>query len=105
MQLTRHPARDDWPAWSPDGQHIAFLRDIGAGKAGIFLIPSLPGVERQVGEKDASVFWNRDRLAWSPDAKWLVVSDRAAGEQPFSLFLLSVASHQKRRIYVSIRNI
>jgi Tol biopolymer transport system component len=104
LRLTSHPARDDWPAWSPDGRYIAFLREIGGYKAGIFLIPSLGGVERQLAEKDSAergpyVYWYYyDRLAWSPDGKWLLFADRAAGERPFSLFLLSVATREKRRI-------
>lgn len=27
VNLTRHPARDNWPAWSPDGERIVFQSD------------------------------------------------------------------------------
>ena len=40
-RLTSDPAVDEFPAWSPDGRSIAFIRDRG-DKLEVLLIPS-PG--------------------------------------------------------------
>jgi eukaryotic-like serine/threonine-protein kinase len=50
------------PAWSPDGQTIAFLRqNPGTNTADLVLIPALGGPERRIGEAAAG------KPAWSPD--------------------------------------
>ena len=38
-RLTRHPARDKWASWSPDGRSIAFVSDRD-GSEDVFLIGS-----------------------------------------------------------------
>ena len=63
VRLTSNPARDSSPAWSPDGRHIAFVRD-----GTIFLIPPLGGAERKVADVQAH------DIAWTRDGKSLVVS-------------------------------
>jgi Tol biopolymer transport system component len=49
-RLTLDPNSDFDPAWSPDGQFIAFLRDLGRGKVAVMMIPANGGRERQVVE-------------------------------------------------------
>ena len=39
QRLTRHPARDKWASWSPDGGSIAFVSDCD-GSEDVFLIGS-----------------------------------------------------------------
>ena len=48
LQLTKNPANDFSPAWSPDDHWIAFLRGQLSGKAELRLIPPLGGPERQL---------------------------------------------------------
>jgi Tol biopolymer transport system component/DNA-binding winged helix-turn-helix (wHTH) protein len=99
VRLTTHPGDDVNPVWSPDGRNIAFYRSSKEGD-GIFVASSLGGAERKLTETWANRFgfgvhsW----LHWSPDGKWLVVSDKASAEEPFSLFLLSPATGEKRRL-------
>ena len=49
LQLTTDPAPDHAPAWSPDGQRIAFIRVV-AGRRKIMVIPALGGPEEQLFE-------------------------------------------------------
>ncbi|MDP2996991.1 MAG: protein kinase [Bryobacterales bacterium] len=103
LRLTFDPARDFAPAWAPDGEHIAFLRDLGGGRASVLLVPALGGPERKLAEIQAPgwVLWGayaRGRLDWSPDSTWLVTSDQPSASEPPALFLVSVESGEKRQI-------
>jgi Tol biopolymer transport system component/DNA-binding winged helix-turn-helix (wHTH) protein len=59
VQLTNDGARNLQPAWSPDGRAIAYYSH---AKGGIWLIPALGGVARQLTTSGSSP-------AWSPDGK------------------------------------
>jgi Tol biopolymer transport system component len=112
LRLTTDPAEDLYPAWSPDGRLIAFARSFQpavwapryprkrADRHGIFLIPAIGGPERKLAEIAAPLpnGFPRRLLAWSPDGKWLVTSDRSVRQEPASLFLLSVATGEMRRL-------
>lgn len=99
VRLTSHPGDDVNPVWSPDGRTIAFYRSTNDGD-GIFLVPSLGGAERKLTETWANRFgfgihtW----LHWSPNGKWLVLSDKTSSQEPFSLYLLSPETGEKRRL-------
>ncbi|HZI87527.1 MAG TPA: protein kinase [Pyrinomonadaceae bacterium] len=102
QRLTSDPAVDEFPAWSPDGHSIAFIRFRG-DKMEVLLIPSLGGPERKIAEtvSDNSTFifsWLPPYLSWSADSRYLVTTDRASPGEPLSLYVLSVATGQKRRL-------
>jgi eukaryotic-like serine/threonine-protein kinase len=112
QRLTFNPALDIRPSWSPDGSHIAFLRPLGTGKWGVFVIPASGGSEKKIadiipnaGDMGRACFG----LAWSPDSRWLVATDENQPEQPnssepgasrasFGLHLISVDTSEKRRL-------
>jgi Tol biopolymer transport system component len=55
------------------------------------LIPSIGGPERQIAQITGS------SVAWTPDAKWLAFADG----QPASLYLLSLATGERRRLTIA----
>ena len=93
VRLTTDPAEDSYPAWSPDGRSIAFTRYLTAGHA-VVLIPSIGGPERKLFEMTGN------SVAWSPDAKWLVLADG----KPTSLYLFSVATGERKRLTTAPEN-
>jgi Tol biopolymer transport system component len=99
VRLTSHPGDDVNPVWSPDGRTIAFYRSTNDGD-GVFLIPSLGGAERKLSETWANRFGfgTHTWLHWSPDGKWLVLSDKASAQEPFGLYLLSPETGERRRL-------
>jgi Tol biopolymer transport system component/tRNA A-37 threonylcarbamoyl transferase component Bud32 len=77
LRLTNTPPGTEVynPAWSPDGQTIAFVRAPGPLRLGeLILIPALGGPERRLDEAGST------QLAWSPDGKWLYFATRLSGK-------------------------
>ncbi len=102
LRLTTGPAVEQFPAWSPDNLSIAFVRPKGE-RLEVLLISSLGGPERKLTENTAdqstSLFsWVPPYLSWTPDSKYLVTMDRLSPEEPYGLFILSVATGEKRRL-------
>jgi Tol biopolymer transport system component len=107
LRLTSSPAAEWAPAWSPDGRYIAFCRD-ASDHAEIWMVPALGGAERkladvtngvgdstQVSESEGSPFCG---LSWSPDGKSLAIVDLTSPRGVPEIYLLSVASGNKRKI-------
>ena len=94
LRLTRDPADDLNPVWSPDGSSIAFLRKLNVGNQfGLMLMPALGGQERKLAEvsiPETGWFYS-PYLAWAPDSKSLIVTDHPSAGRPTALFLVSVA--------------
>jgi len=101
QRLTTDPADDFGPAWSPDGQSIAFLRRDAATGATVMLIPSRGGRERPLEKWNVSkrlALFPGPYLAWTPDSKALVICSSESGRPDAGLFLLSVATDERRRL-------
>jgi len=100
LRLTSNPAGDYSPSWSPDARFIAFVRDLSREKAAVLVIPALGGPERKIAEifSPSATELPSPNLAWSPDGKWLAVSDRASPTDPSALCLLSVETGEKRKL-------
>jgi len=112
-RLTTDPARDVGPAWSPDGSLIAFERFLNEQRAAVMFTRATGGPEVKVTEVNLQLVWQPfPYLAWSPDGKWLVVTDldvqpaSASGREPqtppdlrpSSLFLVSLETGERRRL-------
>ncbi|MGA7966221.1 MAG: S41 family peptidase [Gammaproteobacteria bacterium] len=79
-------AREQFPAWSPDGKTIAYVTD-ASGESEI-------AIRSATGGKETLLTNTKDRKyygpTWSPDGKWLAFSDSSK-----TLWLLNVSSHKK----------
>jgi eukaryotic-like serine/threonine-protein kinase len=101
VRLTDDPDDDFSPAWSPDGSKIAFLRR-RRDRLELLTIPALGNApETKLAELSLVTpfrgYPNRE-LAWAPDSTHLVFFDKPAAEDRPGLFLLSVATREKRRL-------
>ena len=95
-RLTNHPSNWLFSAWSPQGNYIAFSRSRPSRGAEIVLIAAAGGRERKVADTNADWAWAS--VTWSPDGKYLALADRDSGDGPYSLYLLSLDTLQRRRI-------
>jgi Tol biopolymer transport system component len=86
------------PAWSPDGQRLAFIRHVEAEEGvpvdGVFVISALGGPTTPL----ATLRSPRHGLSWSPDGSLLAVSRREEAEGPSAIWLLSVESGMLQRL-------
>jgi Tol biopolymer transport system component/DNA-binding winged helix-turn-helix (wHTH) protein len=92
-QLTQHPG-DCCPAWSPDGNTIAFTR-IAADDYGIFLVNATGGTPRKISHEDPRK--KRGELGWTADGKFIAFS----GDSPqggSQIFLLSISDSSVRAL-------
>ncbi|MGD9546811.1 MAG: winged helix-turn-helix domain-containing protein [Candidatus Krumholzibacteriia bacterium] len=70
LQLTDAEGWVAWPAWSPDGQTIAYVQGGGGRRAVLCTIPSLGGPVRELAASAGLI----EGLDWSPDGDSLVYS-------------------------------
>src|SRR6476469_9122053 len=66
-RLTEDSTAETQPAWSPDGDRIAFVQNIGPDRNRIRVIPILGGPQQTVSPQDVLV--NPGSIDWSPDGK------------------------------------
>ena len=64
----------------------------------MFLVPAPGGSVRKIGEVWSAHDTEPPLLAWHPNGKWIVVSDKYVASEPLALFLLSVETGEKRRL-------
>jgi DNA-binding winged helix-turn-helix (wHTH) protein/Tol biopolymer transport system component len=101
LRLTSDPKPDLSPAWSPDGRTIGFLRFNSDHRAEVLLMSSVaasPPKSLAAITAPMTLYPQLKFLAWSPDSKWLVVSDGPSYRDVMGLFLLSVETGEKRAL-------
>jgi Tol biopolymer transport system component/serine/threonine protein kinase len=94
FRLTRDPANDWHPAWSPDERQIAFVREREDGGGAIYLVPALGGQERKLVDVPGPT-WSLGviflpALDWSPDGRWLAYAEKGPGDEPHRIVRLSL---------------
>jgi Tol biopolymer transport system component len=86
-QLTDTSASETSPAWSADGQTLAFVRD----GQGVFTISQLGGAERQISASGTEV-------AWGKDSKSVFIRDREGNTGPFGIYQAWLDTFERRRL-------
>lgn len=98
-RLTAGSENERYPAWSPDGRDIAFVRALPDNRSAIVLAPADGGPEREV----AVIPSTHVPLSWSPDGKWIAYSMsfpdyvRTPAEHA-GIFAVSLETRQRVRI-------
>ncbi len=95
LKLSSPPGEENYPKFSPDGKHIAYVANYD-GNSDIYVIPSMGGVPKRL-----TFHGGNDRvLDWSPDGKNILFSSaRESGRQRFSqLFTISVEGGQAKKL-------
>jgi Tol biopolymer transport system component len=87
LRLTDHPATEAFPAWSPEGTSLAFIRDTDSTHT-LYRIPALGGTPRKLFETNGALYG----LDWSPDGESLLYADRRTPDGPFRVVRLSLAT-------------
>ncbi len=101
LRLTDSAAIEEGPAWSPDGDYIVFLRRSGVDRRELVQISALGGQERLLGEFGVPVALDVARtieasVDWSPDGRFLVVTEGA--ESPYRQWLTLIDLHSGDRV-------
>ncbi|MBB5376207.1 dipeptidyl aminopeptidase/acylaminoacyl peptidase [Deinococcus metalli] len=65
--FTAGEGRDTSPRWSPDGTHLAFVRDAGGAGGQLYVLPLAGGEARRVTTLKHAV----QNVQWSPDGRFL----------------------------------
>jgi Tol biopolymer transport system component/DNA-binding winged helix-turn-helix (wHTH) protein len=86
------------PAWSPDGQQVAFVETQESGPPEIRVVPAAGGAEKTV-----SVIPNQSRLAWTADGRWIAyevifVDESVTALRDCGIWAVSVAGGEKRHL-------
>ncbi|MEJ2147307.1 MAG: protein kinase [Acidobacteriota bacterium] len=102
LRLTDDPSGDVFPAWSPDGRQIAFVRYSHNGTAAIYLVPSMGGPERKLVDREGALqlgfAGSLLPFSWSPDGKTLIFSESKTREGPARIVAISIEALEKRAV-------
>ena len=93
LRVSQGLGTDSYPAWSPDGQYIAFARR-GPGVTGYYVVSALGGSERRIsGVADDFCAG----LTWTPDGKTLIIAEMSERSHASPLVAVSVETGTRTR--------
>ncbi len=94
-QLTRGPAHDVAPRFSPDGKYLSYMR--GAKELHVYELATKADRVVATGELSRPPFVGTRGVAWSPDSRWLAYLDN--GTKGFSnTYVVPVAGGAPRQV-------
>jgi Tol biopolymer transport system component/DNA-binding winged helix-turn-helix (wHTH) protein len=93
LRLTTHLGADYHPAWSPDGQYIAYYRD-EPGASGFYIVSAFGGQERRITNEETEA----SGIAWLPDGRHLGVSRFSEGSAASPIIEISLDTGKPRPI-------
>jgi Tol biopolymer transport system component/DNA-binding winged helix-turn-helix (wHTH) protein len=93
LRLTKSPADEINPEWSPDGRFIAFIRS-STTEGGVFITPVLGGPERRLSGVELDALG----IGWSADGKEVAVAGREAAGDGAAILLINIETGQRRRL-------
>ncbi|GEM_PF-652680 len=95
IRLTTNEFNEHYPTFSPDGSHIAFVRDLKT-HGEVVLIPALGGAERRV----CRLFSGFGSISFAPDGQTIAVVDTAdsAPGKPHAIHLVQLKTGERRRL-------
>ncbi|MGI8786415.1 MAG: winged helix-turn-helix domain-containing protein [Pyrinomonadaceae bacterium] len=98
LQLTDTKVNEQYPTFSPDGKHIAFIRGKYGEPGEVIIVPALGGAERRV----ATLFSGNYSISFSPDGRHIAVVDTADSmpDGQFAIYLVNIQSGERRRVTV-----
>jgi Tol biopolymer transport system component/DNA-binding winged helix-turn-helix (wHTH) protein len=98
FRLTTAAADDLSPAWSPDGQKIAFLRRTAEDRGELLVVAATGGPEHKVAD-----VWSRElalmrvnSLSWSPNGRWISTAHREASDPSSGIYAFSLTGNRRR---------
>lgn len=96
IRLTDHPARDWFPAWSPDGRKIAFVSAMDGSHQIYFINPDGTGLE-----KVTQIAGGAERPVFSPDGKlmaFVAYTGQGEGFSAREIYILSLSTRWLKRV-------
>ncbi|HZH33414.1 MAG TPA: winged helix-turn-helix domain-containing protein [Pyrinomonadaceae bacterium] len=93
VRLTKDEADDLNPAFAPDGSHIAFVRSLST-RSEMLLVPALGGAARKICDLNST----RSSVSFSPDGRYLAVSETDVKGGETAIFLVGIENGKKKRL-------